>query len=432
MAKIMLFSVAIVAMLFLGLGGNTIAQQPATGCVTVVEGDNLWAFDNNFDLADIAAKSPGLKPSLDAVVRKFTTKYNQLGIRIEPGEVICGVTRKGSQLIPVRPTTSAATTPPPAPPRTSQSSSQPILSKTAEAVFNWSLILILLALAGLALLVWVLRRRNPAGLPERRFAREGVRPEGARAYANTLAPQVHPGRPFVIISQTRQRARGAVITEFVNPARRETVVLDGGPNSYVYRTRLRFTDVTPNSEVEMPFAAPCGNPIRYGLVGRYVPGLHFEYLGESEVVPEPTPAPAAVEAVPDPAPAPAPEPASEEPQPEPEPVPVAVVEETATALAGIELPVQNENPSFRMTRLNDGTVALELAASSGAQFLLTVPAVSVRYADGRFSFDASGLPAGLTVPVSAEVIAEAAVRQLTAPAEKPEKDKAIEAKSQTA
>jgi hypothetical protein len=399
------FGIAISAMLLMGLG-NAFAQQPATtsGCVTVIAGDTIWGFDPHYNLKNLADQNPDIHPRLDDSSRLSDWHGVHDGrVDVAIGTCIYGVTRQGSKLIPTPPSTPKAAVAPINVSTNPTSNPQPA-SNVVQAVVGGSLLLILLAIAAIALAVWLLKRRSPAGSLERRFVPGGVQPEQARAHANTLASQVHPGRPFVILSQTRQRAIGAVTSEYINPARQETVVLDGGPNSYVYRTRLRFTDVTPNEETEMPFLAPCGNPIRYGWIGRYVPGLNFQYLGEPEVVPEPTLAPVAVEPV-------------AEATPAPEAVPAVVEQKTAIVMTGIELPVEGDNPSFKMTRLTDGTVVLELAASSGAQFMLTVPAASIHYAAGKFSFDASGLPVGLAVPVPAEIIAAAAVRQLTAPVE---------------
>lgn len=394
-----LLAVALVAAFSLGL--SAITQQPMytvpNGCVAIQDGDNLWTYRHDFEIKDLAQKNPGLNPPLDSRIRQFTSSHGQPGILIrrDRDKFICGVTREGNALIP----TSAATTNATAPATGNNGPTGTTGGKgnsNALAGLKWLVWLAIIVIAMIIVLValrWWFRHRDPAGAPERRFVREGVQPEQARAYTtNTLAPQMYPGRPFIILSQTRQRARGAVISHYVNPPRQETVVLDGGPNSYVYRTQLRFTDT--GEETEMPFLQACGNPIRYGTIARYMQGLNFEYLGEPEIIPAPTPAPA---------------------EPVAEPVATVVAPRPTRLLTGIELS-EADGSSFRMSRIGE-SVMIELAGTNGAQFMMAIPKGALRYDGNAFTVASDDLPHGMFIPVPPEIIAAAAVRQLTAPTE---------------
>lgn len=379
------------------LGMGAFAQQSVTanlqpGCVPIQDGDNLWSYDHNFNIDDLAAKNPTLIPPLNSPSRQFTSKYGQPGILISATKdrVICGVSRQGKNLVPISALTIPSAINLASGSSDSSDSTWAPLSKGMLLAIGLAMLLLAIAITALILRSW-LRRRDPAGLPNRRFIENGVPPDQAREYAtNNLGPRVFPGRNFEIISQTRRRARGAVISEYLNPSRRETVVLDGGPNSYVYQTRLRFTD-GDFEEADMPFLQPCGNLIRYGTVARFIPGLNFEYLGEPEVVP--VQAAAAV------------------------PAASRNSEKRKTKLTNVELVGVGE-PSFTMRRF-DGKVEIALTRGSDRQFLVTVPANEVGYDvnSERIVFAGEEAFDELSIPLPARIIAKAAIEQLTAPTE---------------
>ena len=185
----------LLAVLLLGVG-NAFAQQPATaptGCVKVIDGDSLWIFNHSFNLAALAVQNPDMDPPLDDTRRQFTTKYNQLGVKIFEGEVICGVTRSRSRLIPDAALKAATgfdtgisinqVPLPPAPAKMAELQGK--LDKVNQAYVNafWVLLAIL-ALAILFLSEWRRSKRATKAIKE---AFESYRESSERAIANEQA-----------------------------------------------------------------------------------------------------------------------------------------------------------------------------------------------------------------------------------------------------
>ncbi len=233
-------------------------------------GDTLWGYAEEY-YDRIIQMNPGLN------LKKKVRGPGDVVVILPVGVYVKGVKRvpAGTVLTTPTPTPTATPTPSPSPTQKQQTDNTGGLLAILPTLFWWLMLLGALALAAYLLFVnWFNRHRRGAANAGPRFEPRGIDDRTAFAAFERQYGNGQNGQSFTVQNLRRRRASGAITVAY-NNGTTQTRVLD---TETVYVADLHYSDGRVLRDQLLLQA--CGNPLRYGNVLSYAPGIGFRFVDD--------------------------------------------------------------------------------------------------------------------------------------------------------